>query len=267
MGNPVSRPRLLDLFCGAGGAAMGYHRAGFDVVGIDIEPQPRYPFDFHQGDAMTWRLDEYDVITASPPCHDHSPATGRSGSHNRHGTGWMLAATIDRLAGLSIPWVVENVDRARFAATVYRFRLCGSSFGLDVRRHRWFATNTAVLAPPCAHHWQTPRFRATNRDHPAGYLSPVVHVTGHPNHHGDAARRATAMGIDWMTSRELTQAIPPDYTEWIGRRLIESITAVQTYRAVTLGSRGQGDPATAGRSQVKARPRHQGVLHPGMPAG
>ena len=138
----------LDLFCGAGGAAMGYHRAGFDVVGVDIKPQPNYPFDFHQGDAMTWPLDGYDAIHASPPCHDHSTITGRNRkAAGAKGTGWMLAATITRLRASGRPWIVENVGTARFPADVPTFRLCGSSFGLDVQRHRLFASDTLRRRP------------------------------------------------------------------------------------------------------------------------
>src|SRR4249920_2873900 len=107
------RPRLLDLFSGAGGAAMGYHRAGFDVVGVDIDPQPRYPFEFHQGDAMTWPLDGFDAIHASPPCQAYSIATKNSATadHAAHvsATGHMLPDTISRLLSLTVPWVVENV--------------------------------------------------------------------------------------------------------------------------------------------------------------
>lgn len=104
-------PRLLDLFCGAGGAATGYSRVGFDVAGVDEVEQPNYPFDFHLGDAMTWPPDGFDAIHASPPCHDWSPATGRNRkAEGKKGTAWMLHATIDRLRDLSVPWVVENVE-------------------------------------------------------------------------------------------------------------------------------------------------------------
>ena len=94
------KPRLLDLFCGAGGASVGYHRAGFDVVGVDHRPQPRYPFEFHRADAMTFPMDGYDAIHASPPCHDHSPLSGPGG---KDGTGWMLTATRERLASTGLP--------------------------------------------------------------------------------------------------------------------------------------------------------------------
>src|SRR6516225_6131392 len=119
----MARPRLLDLFCGAGGAAMGYHRAGFDVTGVDIRPQPRYPFRFVQADAMTYPLDGWDVIHASPPCQDHSSLRSRA---DEHGTGWMLDATLERLAAQSASWVVENVGAAHNRAD---FLLCGEMFG------------------------------------------------------------------------------------------------------------------------------------------
>ena len=126
----MTRPRLLDLFCGAGGAAMGYHRAGFDVVGVDIKPQLRYPFEFHQGDAMTWPLDGFDVIHASPPCQDHT----RQFVPREHGTGWMLAAIRERLTASGLPWIIENVPGAPMRAD---YKLCGCMFDLPrLRRER-----------------------------------------------------------------------------------------------------------------------------------
>ena len=139
----MSRPRLLDLFCGAGGAAMGYHRAGFDVVGVDINPQPNYPFEFVQADAMEflknrgrgwWSMKRFDAIHASPPCQDHM----RGGQHPPHGTGWMLNACRRMLTDHGIPWVIENVPGAPMRAD---YRLCGCQFGLRLRRERWFETS------------------------------------------------------------------------------------------------------------------------------
>jgi DNA (cytosine-5)-methyltransferase 1 len=224
--NPhYQRPRLLDLFCGAGGAAMGYHRAGFEVIGVDINYQPNYPFEFHQDDAfaLTYSpLGRIDAIHASPPCHDHSSLKVK---HDGHGTGWMLAAMIERLRPLALPWVVENVVGPTVRMDGWWFNLCGSSFGLDVRRHRRFGSNQLMLAPPCAHHWQTPRFRSLDKRR-AGKLASVVGVHGHINYTGEAEIRAAAMGIDWMTQPELAQAIPPAYTEFIGRQLLEAIEVV-----------------------------------------
>ena len=207
----MTRPRLLDLFCGAGGAATGYHRAGFDVTGVDINPQPRYPFTFIQADAMTFPLDGYNAIHASPPCQDHV----RGGLQNDHGTGWMLAAIRDRLEGTGVPWIIENVPGAPMRAD---YRLCGSQFGLPVRRHRWFETSWHgfSLVPPCDH------------------SRPAVGVYGHP--HGDSGAWrgmlpgtletwSAAMSIDWMTAPELSQALPPAYTGYIGRGLLEHLAA------------------------------------------
>lgn len=225
----MTRPRLLDLFSGAGGAAMGYHRAGFDIVGVDNVRQPNYPFEFHQADAMTYPLDGFDAIHASPPCHDHSTVTGRNRKANGwKGTGWMLTGTIERLLELQVPWVVENVEGARMPSHVYSLRLCGSSFALDVRRHRKFASNLLMLSPFCAHHTQVPRFRSLDSRRPDGSLATVVGVHGHLNYPGEKELREQAMGIDWMTTAELSQAIPPAYTQWIGEQLMSHLGSTTT---------------------------------------
>lgn len=194
----MSRPRLLDLFCGAGGAAEGYHRAGFDVFGVDINYQPNYPFDFHQGDAMTFPLGGFDAIHASPPCQHYANVTKWRGNPALHPD--LLVPTVDRLKGSGVPWVVENVPDSPMAPD---FILCGSMFGLAVRRHRWFLTSWGgfELVQGCRH-----------RD-----LLPFMHK-------GERAY-ADAMGCPWMTAKEGRQAIPPAYTEWIGRRLLVTVEA------------------------------------------
>lgn len=215
--------RIVDLMCGAGAASWGYHLAFPDaeIVGVDIEPQPNYPFEFIQADALTFDLDGFDLVHASPPCHDHSTSTAtqrkRSGPH---GTGWMLAHMARRFAGLDVPWVIENVEGAKMPEAPYAFRLCGSSFLLDLRRHRKFITNFPVVAPPCAHGWQTPRFTSLRwASRKIGQLSPVVGVHGSTQYPGDFANRKAAMRVDWMTLRELNQAIPPCFTMHIGQAL------------------------------------------------
>jgi DNA (cytosine-5)-methyltransferase 1 len=197
------RPRLLDLFCGAGGAAMGYHRAGFDVTGVDIRPQPRYPFPFVQADAMTYPLDGWDVIHASPPCQDHMRS--RMPGQQEHRTGWMLAATRDRLMASGARWILENVPGSQIRAD---YRLCGCLFGLPgLRRDRWFETS-----------WQAFELRA-----PCYHTGRAVKCYGGGDRRGTdntADRRREAMGIDWMTRDECAQAIPPAYTEYIGGQLM-----------------------------------------------
>jgi len=217
------KPRLLDLFCGAGGAARGYQLAGFHVTGVDTNPQPRYAGDeFHQADAMTFPLHGYDAIHASPPCHDHSNVSGRNRKATGvKGTGWMLTAILERLVETGRPYIVENVETADFSRRLFRIRLCGSSFGLDVRRHRWFASNTAMLSPPCAHGLQKPRFRSL--DSRQTTLASIIGVHGHLNYAGEFDLRCAAMGIDWMTNAELSQAIPPAYTRFIGEQLLASL--------------------------------------------
>jgi len=211
----MRKPRLLDLFCGAGGAAMGYHRAGFEVTGVDIALQPNFPFEFHQADATTFPLEGFDAIHASPPCQDHMRSP--SASQKAHGTGWMLAGTRRRLLAQDAPWVIENVPGAEMRVDC---KLCGCMFGLpNLRRERWFETSWHGfdLQPPCHH------------------PEPVMSVTGTGfgtrlefRNFGRWPKKADwqrAMGIDWMTPLEMTQAIPPAYAEYLGRRLLEQLTS------------------------------------------
>jgi hypothetical protein len=194
---PVKRPRLLDLFCGAGGAAVGYHRAGFDVTGVDINPQPRYPFTFIQADALTFPLDGFDAIHASPVCLTFARVTDWRGDRGNYPD--TLTPTLARLARVTVPWVVENVEEAGLRAD---FLLCGSQFGLVVKRHRHFQIGNWAcydLMPPCDHR----------------RLLPFMHK-------GERAY-ADAMGCTWMNKTEARQAIPPAYTEHVGRALLEHL--------------------------------------------
>jgi len=225
------RPRLLDLFCGAGGAATGYHRAGFDIVGVDIKAQPRYPFDFVLGDALTVDLDGFDAIHASPPCQAHSSIGKQARTRRVYDHPDLIAATRARLIDAGVPYVIENVQGAPLRDHI---RLCGSSFGLDVRRHRLFECSFPIMALPCAHHWQLPRFplsdkRRTLRTvvpvHSTGQqLATVVAVYGKGGNYADELElRKRAMGIDWMSTYELTQAIPPAYTQYVGEYLLTEV--------------------------------------------
>jgi DNA (cytosine-5)-methyltransferase 1 len=213
-------PRLLDLFCGAGGAAEGYHRAGFEIVGVDIVDQPRYPFEFRRADALTFPLGGFNAVHASPPCQGYSTQTAVRAKHPR-----LIAPVRKRLLEAGVPYVIENVEGARHSL-LEPVRLCGSSFGLDLRRHRYFETNWSLAAPPCAHDWQTPRFRSLNMAMVrSGTLACVVGVHGHINYPGEAELRRAAMGISWMTDPELVEAIPPAYTEFIGAQLLAHVKA------------------------------------------
>jgi DNA (cytosine-5)-methyltransferase 1 len=217
----TARPRLLDLFCGAGGAAMGYDRAGFDVVGVDNRPQPRYPFEFHQADAMTFPLDGFDVVHASPPCQRHS-SLAKLSPHREYPD--LIPGTRARLRAFGAPYVIENVVGAPLEAPVM---LCGSMVGLHlIRRHRLFESSVVLLSPTCAHNRGEAVLPALNGDdRKRGGKSRICGVYGNG---GD--KRAdlwpTAMGIEWMTRQELTQAIPPAYTEWIGRQLFAAIERI-----------------------------------------
>lgn len=212
---------LLDLFSGAGGAAMGYHRAGFDVVGVDINPQPRYPFEFHQADAMQWdEWRRFDAVHASPPCQDHSSTKDLGG---RHGTGWMLLATRERLRRSGLPWVVENVRGAPLAHQddllgAKGLELCGCMFtetrGL-LYEARLFESSFGIAQPRhYLHQW--PQTKMGRPPQPGECMQVTGHFSG-------VAQAQSRMGIDWMTQGELAQAIPPVYTQYVGHLLIAAL--------------------------------------------
>lgn len=226
------RPLLLDVFSGAGGLAMGYHRAGFRVVGVDIAPMPRFPFEFQQDDAIEtlrrlvegkrqgpYRLEDFSAIHASPVCHDWSALASVSGTD---GSAELLHQTLDLLPLTGLPWVVENVMGAPLVHQSTLFgqhgvMLCGTMFGLQVLRHRLFETSFSLPAPS-AHGSHQGEFYS-----PAGHGDPNwkrrdanPHLTGP----GYAGRCRKAMGIDWMNRDELAQAVPPAYSEWIGHQLL-----------------------------------------------
>lgn len=207
----MSRPRLLDLFCGEGGASIGYYKAGFDVVGVDIKPMSRYPLEFHRADALTFLAEhwhEFDAIAASPTCQTRSRATAWRGRRENHPD--LLTPTLQALDELPLPYVVENVPEAVTDGTMRPdFRLCGTQFGLQVRRHRVFQCGNWAgfqLLPPCQCHGR----------------SDLV-----PFNHTDELAYADAMGCHWMSVHGGRQAIPPAYTEHIGRALRAAITQPQ----------------------------------------
>ncbi len=214
------RPRLLDLFCGAGGAAMGYHRAGFEVVGVDINPQPHYPFEFHQADAMDFPLGGFDFIHASPPCQAYI-------QRNKNlVTRWpkLIEPTRERLVESGKPYVIENVPGAPL---INPAMLCGTMFDLLLLRHRLFETNWGFAHYLKCNHWGTVA---------SGDFAAVYAFGGKGHRHGrDSEGKklrdpgsavgpewSLAMGIDWMTKKDMAEAIPPAYTEFIGGQLYES---------------------------------------------
>ena len=213
----MTRPILIDLFCCEGGASMGYHRAGFDVIGVDIEPQPRYPFTFHQGDALDLLpelIDRYQpaAIAASPTCQTRSRATAWRGRREDHPD--LLTPTLLTLDSLGLPYVVENVPEAAWDGTMRPdYLLCGTQFGLKVRRHRVFQRGywaTYELLPPCT-----------------CYRNPELLAFEHKNERA----WADALGCDWMTARGGRQAIPPAMTEYIGGHLMSWLRVGQVAAA------------------------------------
>jgi DNA (cytosine-5)-methyltransferase 1 len=220
----MSRPLLLDLFCGAGGAAVGYHRAGFDVVGVDIKPQPHYPFEFIQGDALNFGWvpwGDYDAVHASPPCQAYTVANNIHQAEHPD----LLPATRGLLKATGLPYVIENVPGAPMQNYV---QVCGLSLGLNVKRHRWFESNQALWGTPCGSHagdWLLVfGHTVLERGHVIGVAKGGGSVIRRK--HTTTERGRAAMGIDWMNRDELSEAIPPAYTQFIGEQLLEHLARV-----------------------------------------
>ena len=209
----MSKPRLLDLFSGSGGAGMGYHLAGFEVIGVDIRPQPHYPFEFHQADALTFPLDGFDLIHASPPCQAYSVTRSLWPDRERDD---LVDATRSRLEAAAIPFVIENVPGAPLRPDM---TLCGAMFGLRVKRHRVFECSFPTMQPMhrC---WGPSGQKRHNRDSdgmPTLATRRFISIAGHNFHVADARE---AMGIDWMNQREIAQAIPPAYSRYLGQAFL-----------------------------------------------
>jgi DNA (cytosine-5)-methyltransferase 1 len=214
------RPRLLDLFCCAGGASVGYAKAGFEIVGVDIRSMPNYPFRFIQADALEVLTDrkflaQFDAIHASPPCQFRALATL---SQRRRGKEYpdLIGPTRDLLESLTVPWVIENVPDTPLRPDI---RLCGCMFGLELpgvgylKRERWFETS----------------WRAFGLEVPHRHVGHAISIAGHgtpawmraKTGHIGVAEWRQVMGIDWTTRAELAESIPPDYTAFVGARLLE----------------------------------------------
>lgn len=216
-----AKPLLLDLFCCAGGAAAGYHRAGFEVVGVDIDAQPRYPFEFIQANALSLDPDfiaSFDVIHASPPCQSYSDLAKR----NRNADAWprLVEPVRELLQASGRPYVIENVEGAPLLDPMV---LCGTMFRkLRVIRHRLFESNVPLTAPTHKRHPLV--FTHDKRKGHYGKLNQdtsYVQVTGGGN--CSIANAKDALGIDWMTKAELNESIPPSYTKYIGRQVLDHL--------------------------------------------
>ena len=205
------KPRLLDAFCCAGGTSYGYYQAGFEVVGVDHNPQPRYPFEFHQADALEFIAEhghEFDVIGASPPCQKYLTRSG-------NGHPDLIEPVREILKSTGKPYVIENVPGAPL---INPLMLCGTMFGLRVIRHRLFEIwPEPIWFPPFAcNHF----LKVVRHGRPPDRERQFHGITGH---FSDVQWARETMGCPWMTVSELSQAIPPAYTKWIGERLLEMV--------------------------------------------
>jgi DNA (cytosine-5)-methyltransferase 1 len=209
--------KALDLFAGAGGVSVGLQRAGFEVTGVDIRPQPHYRGGiFVQADAMTYPLDGFDLIWASPPCQKYSSLARL---HPEAEYPDLVAPCRARLLASGTPWIIENVPGAPLLTPIL---LCGSMFGLQVKRHRLFESPLFFFRPDCNHSvwkWGLPVSRSNRRR--GRTRSRVIAVYGGGN--APEAQKRAAMGIEWMTREELSQAIPPAYAEFLGRQALEQL--------------------------------------------
>jgi DNA (cytosine-5)-methyltransferase 1 len=203
------KPRALDLFCGAGGATKGLQRAGFHVTGVDIKPQPRYVGDeFHQADAMTFPLDGFDFIWASPPCQQFTPLRALQ---NWKEYPDLVDPVRRRISAASLAYCIENVPGAPLQ---YWITLCGCMFGLRTYRARRFELSWLASQPPHGDHSVRTSTKKRRMDFDAGMHISITGDVG-------SWLGPACMGIDWMTGNELSQAIPPAYSEFIGKQAIQ----------------------------------------------
>jgi len=223
--------KLLDLYCGEGGCSMGYHQAGFQVTGVDVVWMERYPFQFFQTSALKLIDDpdfiaQFDAIAASPPCKVHTSMKAFSSSHHID----LVPETRELLMQSGKSWVMENVPGAPLIDPI---TLCGSMFGLPVRRHRLFESNIELSQPDCRHAEQEAnspgyKVRQYHSGQPVEYMANVVSVYGRGNGYGPGETELwrNAMQMPWASKDGLAQAIPPAYTEFIGRQLIAHLDKI-----------------------------------------
>lgn len=214
--------RLLDLFCKQGGASRGYHLAGFHITGVDREPQPRYPYTFIQKDVRdldpAWIRKNFDAVTGSPPCWEFSDLKFRSGLEYED----FIPETRNLMQASGLPYVIENVERSPL---INPLMLCGTMFPrLRVIRHRLFESNVS-LVPPGFHNPKHPLVYTVDKRKPHykkfSEWEAFVSVNGGGNCSKAAAADAMGIAEHWMTKDGLNQAVPPLYTEWIGRQLMK----------------------------------------------
>ena len=221
--------KLLDLFCGAGGAGVGYHRAGFEVTGVDIAPQPNYPFTFIQADALEYLCEhwqEYDVIHASPPCQRYTQLNRiKSIAQFTDSYADLIGITRTLLRFTDKPYIIENVPGARKLMR-NPVMLCGSMFKqLRVYRHRLFESNIMLFTPQhLPHNDSTPA--ANSGVSPKGFTSVCGNggIRNLPDGWTTLSYVSMAMGIDWMKRREISESIPPAFTEYLGKQMLRAVT-------------------------------------------
>lgn len=217
--------RVVDLYCGVGGASKGWARAGFEVVGVDIEAQPDYPFEFVKGDALEFDVSGFDFIMACPPCQNHIAIT----AGNRGRVGWtdghvnLVSPTRVKLVEAGVPWVMECGVGRHLRRDLM---LCGEMFGLGVLRHRWFEFSDMVVPPATAHVKHRGKVRGWR--HGVYQDGPYVAVYGQGGGKASVEEARVAMGIDWTWSQHgLVEAIPPAYTEFVGKYIMSALEAGQ----------------------------------------